>query len=44
VIFTEADDLEALREQVRDAVAVHFEPGSGPAVIRTVRSDGAPSC
>jgi hypothetical protein len=33
-IFTEADDLEALRQQVRDAVRCHFEEGQGPKVIR----------
>lgn len=33
-IFTEADDLEALRGQVRDAVRCHFEEGQGPKVIR----------
>lgn len=33
-IFTEADDLENLREQVRDAVQCHFEEGKGPKVIR----------
>jgi hypothetical protein len=33
-IFTEADDLEALRQQVRDAVRCHFEEGKGPKVIR----------
>jgi hypothetical protein len=33
-IFTEADDLGALREQVRDAVRCHFEEGQGPKVIR----------
>jgi len=33
-IFTEADDLPALREQVRDAVRCHFESGQGPKVIR----------
>ena len=33
-IFTEADDLESLREQVRDAVRCHFEEGRGPRVIR----------
>ncbi len=33
-IFTQADTLEALREEVRDAVRCHFEPGTGPAVIR----------
>lgn len=33
-IFTEADDLESLRGQVRDAVRCHFEEGQGPKVIR----------
>lgn len=33
-IFTEADDLDALRGQVRDAVRCHFEEGQGPRVIR----------
>jgi hypothetical protein len=33
-IFTEADDLEVLRQQVRDAVRCHFEEGQGPKVIR----------
>jgi len=33
-IFTEADTLDELRQQVRDAVACHFEPGSAPAVLR----------
>jgi hypothetical protein len=33
-IFTEADDLDALRRQVRDAVRCHFEEGQGPKVIR----------
>ena len=33
-IFTEADDLNALRTQVRDAVRCHFEEGHGPKVIR----------
>ena len=28
-IFAEAEDLEALREQVRDAVRCHFEEGQG---------------
>jgi len=32
-IFTEADDLENLREQVRDAVNCHFEAGK-PKIIR----------
>ena len=33
-IFTEADDLDALRVQVRDAVRCHFDEGRGPKVIR----------
>lgn len=33
-IFTEADDIDALRVQVRDAVRCHFEEGEGPKVIR----------
>jgi hypothetical protein len=33
-IFTEADDLPSLREQVRDAVRCHFEEGRRPSVIR----------
>ena len=33
-IFTEADDLENLREMVRDAVRCHFDEGKGPRVIR----------
>jgi hypothetical protein len=33
-IFTEADDLEALREAVRDAVRCHFDEDDRPKVIR----------
>jgi hypothetical protein len=33
-IFAEADDLKALREQVRDAVRCHFDNGSAPKLIR----------
>jgi hypothetical protein len=33
-IFTEADRLEDLHDQVRDAVRCHFEPGQAPRVIR----------
>ena len=33
-IFTEADDLDALRAQVRDAVHCHFDAGQAPALIR----------
>jgi hypothetical protein len=33
-IFTEADDLESLHDQIRDAVHCHFEPGQEPKLIR----------
>ena len=33
-IFTEADDLAGLHEQVRDAVRCHFEEGEQPKIIR----------
>jgi len=33
-IFTEADHLPGLHEQVRDAVCCHFEPDQVPQVIR----------
>jgi hypothetical protein len=33
-IFTEADDLTGLHEQVRDAVRCHFEEGRQPKMIR----------
>jgi hypothetical protein len=33
-IFTEADDLVGLHEQVRDAVRCHFEQGEQQKVIR----------
>ena len=33
-IFVEADTLEALHAQVRDAVRCHFEDGQSPKVIR----------
>ena len=33
-IVTQADSLEDLREQVRDAVHCHFDPGAGPKLIR----------
>jgi len=33
-IYTEADDLVALREQVRDAVECHFEDTEKPKLIR----------
>lgn len=33
-IFTEADDVESLHRQVRDAVHCHFEDGNAPQIIR----------
>ncbi|MDI7270007.1 MAG: 2-oxoisovalerate dehydrogenase [Myxococcota bacterium] len=33
-IFTEADGLEDLRNEVRDAVRCHFDEGRRPALIR----------
>jgi hypothetical protein len=33
-IFTDADSLEDLRRNVRDAVQCHFDEGKAPKVIR----------
>lgn len=33
-IITEADDLDALREMVRDAIACHFDEDERPRVVR----------
>ena len=33
-IFTQADSMEALRDEVRDAVHCHFGENGGPSVIR----------
>ena len=33
-IVTEADDFDALKKQIRDAVSCHFEPGKAPKLIR----------
>jgi len=33
-IFTEADDLTSLGEQIRDAVSCHFTEGKEPKVIQ----------
>jgi Zn ribbon nucleic-acid-binding protein len=33
-IFTEADTLETLRANVREAVECHFDEGQAPKVIR----------
>ena len=33
-IFTEAEDLDGLHKNVRDAVRCHFDEGKAPKVIR----------
>lgn len=33
-IYTEADDIKGLHQQVRDAVHCHFEEGKAPKIIR----------
>ena len=33
-IFTEADSIESLHRQVRDAVHCHYEEGKSPKMIR----------
>ena len=33
-IFTEADDLDSLREMIRDAILCHYEDGERPQVAR----------
>jgi hypothetical protein len=33
-IFTEADDLASLHQQVRDVVHCHFDEGKAPRIIR----------
>ncbi len=33
-IFTEADYLPSLKEQIRDAVRCHFDEGREPSMIR----------
>lgn len=33
-IFTEADDLESLEENIRDAVRCHFDEGDRPRMVR----------
>ncbi len=33
-IFTEAESLEELRQQIRDAVKCHFDEGKSPKIIR----------
>jgi len=33
-IFTEAESMDTLRNQIRDAVKCHFDEGKSPKVIR----------
>jgi hypothetical protein len=33
-VFTEADDMDSLHEQLRDAVRCHFDENERPKVIR----------
>ena len=33
-IFTEANDMQSLHAQVRDAVHCHFDAGTAPSIIR----------
>ncbi len=33
-IFTEADTIDELKQQIRDAVHCHFDDGKSPKVIR----------
>jgi hypothetical protein len=33
-IFTEADSMETLKEEIRDAVSCHFDENEKPALIR----------
>jgi hypothetical protein len=33
-IFTEADTLDQLRQQIRDAVHCHFDDGKAPKILR----------
>lgn len=33
-IYTDADTIEELHEQIRDAVHCHYDEGQGPKIIR----------
>ncbi len=33
-IFTEADDLDSLRDMIREAVRCHFNVGEAPSIVR----------
>jgi hypothetical protein len=35
-IHTEADSLDELKEQIRDAVRCHFDPGTEPKQLRLI--------
>lgn len=37
-IYTEADNLDLLRDAVRDAVRCHFDEGARPRLIRLFRT------
>jgi hypothetical protein len=43
-IFTEADSLEELHKQVRDAVRCHFDEGQQPEFILNGYSGNTNSC
>lgn len=38
-IFTEADDLTSLHQQVHDAIHCHFDEGKLPEMIRLISCD-----
>ena len=44
-IFTQADSMEELKRNVREAVQCHFDEGRAPSVIRlhTVRDEVIPA-
>ena len=33
-IFTESDTLDAIREEIKDAVRCHFDDGQRPRIVR----------
>jgi hypothetical protein len=33
-IFTQADDMDALHQNIRDAILCHFDDGKSPAMMR----------
>lgn len=38
-IFTEGDTLEAIREEVKEAVRCHFDDAQGPQIIRAISKE-----